>query len=107
MPHYMTQFSYTADAWKALAQNPTNRLDVFAAMAAKLGVKVVAAYYAFGEYDGVIISEAPDDKTAAAAVIAAMSPGHLRSVKTTVLMTGDETVEALRKAATVTYQGPS
>lgn len=106
MPHYMTQFSYTADAWKALTHSPTNRLDVFNAMAQKAGVKVIAAYYAFGDYDGLIITEAPDDKTAAATVIAAMSPGHLRSVKTTVLMTGEETVEALKKAASLSYQGP-
>jgi uncharacterized protein with GYD domain len=103
----MTQFSYTAEAWKALAHNPTNRLDGFRALADKLGIKVVAAYYAFGEHDGIIITEAPDDKTIAAAVIAAVSPGHIRSVKTTVLMTGEETVEALRKAGSVTYQGPS
>ena len=106
MPHYMTQFSYTPEAWKALTQKPTNRLDGFRALAEKMGLKVIAAYYAFGEFDGVIIIEAPDDTSAAAAVIAAVTPGHIRSVKTTVLMTGEETVEALRKAGSVTYQGP-
>jgi uncharacterized protein with GYD domain len=106
MPHYMTQFAYTADAWKALTKNPTNRLETVKALAEKLGVRIEAAYYAFGEYDGVIISEAPDDKTIAAMVIAASTPGHLKSIKTTVLMTGQETVEALRRAGSVSYEGP-
>ena len=32
MPHYMTQFTYTSDAWAALAKNPQNREEVLRAL---------------------------------------------------------------------------
>jgi uncharacterized protein with GYD domain len=107
MPHYMTQFSYEAEAWRALSKNPVNRFDAVKALGEKLGAHVIASFYSFGDYDGVILMEAPDNQTAAALVIAAVSPGHLKSVKTTVLLTAEEAISALRKAETASFQAPS
>jgi uncharacterized protein with GYD domain len=56
---------------------------------------VVGLYYYFGEYDGVLIFEAPDDTTANALVMAATVPGHLKATRTTRLMTPSETVAAM------------
>ena len=64
-------------------------------------------YFCFGEYDGVVLSEAPDDTTATAMVMAAASAGHLKAIKTTKLFTVEETMEAMRKASSLTFQGPS
>jgi uncharacterized protein with GYD domain len=36
----------------------------------------VNAYITLGEYDGLIIFDAPDDTTAAAIAMATVSPGH-------------------------------
>jgi uncharacterized protein with GYD domain len=55
----------------------------------------------------VVLVEAPDDVTASAIVLAAISPGHLKAIKTTKLLTVDETMEAMRKAGSVTYPAPS
>ena len=106
MPLYMSQFAYTAEAWAALAKNPQNRAEVIGAVAQQLGPRLVNLYYCFGEYDGVVISDAPDDTTAAAAAIAAVAPGHLKAIKTTRLFTVEETLEALRKAGAVTLEPP-
>lgn len=38
-----------------------------------MGGRMVAFYHGFGRYEGVIISEFPDEATAAAAVLAAIS----------------------------------
>jgi uncharacterized protein with GYD domain len=106
MPHYMTQFAYTSDAWAALAKNPQNREEVLRALVEKLGGRLLTFYYAFGEYDGVFITEMPDETTVTAAVLAAISPGHVKAIKTTVLLTTEQTLEAMRKAGTQSYQAP-
>ena len=51
MPHYLTQYAYTSDAWAALAKNPQDREEVFRSLVEKLGGRLLAFYYAFGEYD--------------------------------------------------------
>ncbi len=106
MPLYMTQFTYTADAWAALANDPHNRGDVFRSLVQGLGGRLVGFYYSFGEYDGVAIYEAPDDTTAAAIIMAALAPGHNKAIKTTKLLTVEETLAALNKAGGVPYYSP-
>jgi hypothetical protein len=54
----------------------------------------------------LVIIEAPDESTAAAIVLAAISPGHLSRVKTTVVLSAQEGVEAMRKAGEATYRAP-
>ena len=106
MPLYMTQFSYTPEAWAALLRAPEDRSAAVKRLSEQLGGKLVALYYAFGDYDGVIINEAPDDVTAAAVILAAVSPGHVKSTKTTRLLTVEEAMEAMRKAGGATYRAP-
>jgi uncharacterized protein with GYD domain len=107
MPFYMTQFAYTAEAIAAMAKNPQDRSVPMRELAQKLGGQLIGFYFCFGEYDGIVLSEAPDDTTATAIVMAAVSAGHLKAVKTTKLFTVEETMEAMRKAGSLTFQGPS
>jgi uncharacterized protein with GYD domain len=106
MPLYMTQFSYTPKAWEAFVKNPEDRSVVFGEMVEKLGGQLLAFYYCFGEYDGVVIFEAPDEASATATIITAITPGHLKTTETTVLVTVEDTVEAMRKADPKRYRGP-
>ena len=106
MPHYMLQFAYTAEAWAALASNPTDRSAAISALAQKLGGRLVNLYFTMGEYDGVVIIEAPDDTTAMAMVLAAVAPGHLRTTRTARLIPPSEAVEAMRKAQGAGYEAP-
>jgi uncharacterized protein with GYD domain len=107
MPLYMVQFAYTAEAWAALAKQPQSRAQGVGDLARKLGGRLVDLYYCFGEYDGVVLLEMPDDSTATAFVIAAVGPGHIKSSRTTRLMTVDETTEAMKKAGQASYAPPS
>ena len=107
MPRYMLQFAYTADAWAALAQNPQDRSEPLGALAEQLGGRLLSLDYCFGDYDGVVLLEAPDDQTATAVVIAAIAPGHVKATKTTRLMSVEETLGALRKAGQQSYRAPS
>src|SRR5918994_3514390 len=98
MPLYMSQVSYTSEAWAALTQNPEDRSEVFGGLAESMGGTLLSFYYSFGEYDVLVIYEAPDESTAAGMVLAATAPGHLSKVKTTVLLSAEEGMEAMRKA---------
>lgn len=106
MPLYMTQFSYTAEAVKAMTSNPQDRSVVLSQLFEKVGGRLIACYYCFGEYDGVAIGEAPDQATELAVIFAAVAPGHVKAVKTTALLTMEEAVEAMKKAREQTYAGP-
>ena len=107
MPLYMMQFAYTPEAWSALVKEPENRAAVFAEQAEKMGGRMVSLYYCWGEYDGLVIFEAPDESTAAALVLTVISPGHLKATKTTVLMNVEDTMKAMRRANAEAYPGPS
>jgi uncharacterized protein with GYD domain len=64
-------------------------------------------WYAFGEFDGVFLMEAPDNASAAALAMAVGAGGALSAVETTVLLDMDEAQDAMRKAAAATYRPPS
>lgn len=106
MSLYMTQFSYTPEAWQALVKNPEDRRTALEAMYAKLGGRLISLYYSFGDYDGIVIGESPDNVTAVAGILSAIAPGHLKSVKTTVLMTVEETMKAMEKSGDIVYPKP-
>ena len=63
-------------------------------------------WYAFGEHDGYTLWEAPDNVSMAAVALAISGGGALSSLETTVLLTVDETMDALRKAQQVGYRAP-
>lgn len=106
MTIYMTQFSYTSQAWAALAKNPEDRGKAFASLAEKLGGRLHNIYYCFGEYDGVVIAEFPDDNAAMAGIVAATTPGHLKATRTTRLFSMEEALGAMRKAKDLAYPAP-
>ena len=107
MALYMVQFAYTAEASALLAKNPQDRSVPSGELIEKLGGRMIGFYFCLGEYDGVCIYEAPDDMTASAISMVAASPGHLKASHTTRLFTPEETMEAMRKAASFTFQGPA
>ena len=63
-------------------------------------------WYAFGTHDGYNLWEAPDNVSMAAVALAISGGGALASFETTVLLTVDETLEALRTAGRVRYRPP-
>jgi len=107
MPHYLVQASYTPEALAAMARNPQNRLDVVAEACEKGGGRLETGYFAFGEYDVVAIIEMPDNASAAGLSIGSASKGHLRSVRTTPLLTPQEAMEAMQQAGNIDVQPPS
>jgi uncharacterized protein with GYD domain len=106
MPLYLSRFSYTTDAMKALLNQPADRSAAAREVAESLGGKLLGFWYAFGEFDGVFLMEAPDNASAAALAMAVGAGGALSEVETTVLLDMDEAQDAMRKAAAATYRPP-
>ena len=106
MPLYLGRFSYTTDAMKALLNQPQDRSAAARELAESLGGKLLGFWYAFGEFDGVFLMEAPDNASAAALAMAVGAGGALSEVETTVLLDMDEAQDAMRKAAAATYRPP-
>jgi uncharacterized protein with GYD domain len=107
MPLFLTQVAYTEQAWQSLISNPQNRFDALRPVFEKLGGRIVNAWFAFGDYDAILISELPDNVSAAAISMAASAGGACKSIKTTPLMDVSEGMEALRKAAASGYRAPA
>lgn len=106
MAHYLYQGAYTSDALKTLIKKPTNRFDIVRAAAEKLGGSIEGAWFSFGEYDFVVIVEMPDNVSAAAFSLACAAGGAVHSGKTTPLLSQQEGVAAMKRAATSGYRPP-
>jgi len=106
MATYLMRFSYTAETWSKLIQNPEDRRDAARAYIEQMGGALHGFWYGFGEYDGYAILEAPDNASMAGVVLAITAGGALASVETTVLMSVDEMLEALAKGKEIEYKRP-
>jgi uncharacterized protein with GYD domain len=106
MATYLMRFSYTPETWSNLIQNAEDRRDAARAYAEQVGGALYGFWYGFGEYDGYAIFEAPDNVSMAGLVLAIAAGGALASVETTVLMTVEETLEALAKSKGIGYNKP-
>ena len=107
MPMYLTRFSYTPETWKKLIANPEDRRQAATAYIESVGGKLHGFWYAFGTHDGYNLWEAPDNVSMAAVALAIAGGGALSTLETTVLLTVEDTIDALRKAQDVRYRPPA
>jgi uncharacterized protein with GYD domain len=106
MALYLSRFNYTPETWARMIGKPEDRRVAAQSYIEGVGGKLHGFWYAFGTYDGYTLWEAPDNVSMAAVALAISGGGALGSLETTVLLTVDETMDALRKADQVRYQAP-
>ncbi|MFW6074796.1 MAG: GYD domain-containing protein [Chloroflexota bacterium] len=106
MALYLFQVAYTAEAWANQIKSPRNRIDEVKAMLEGTNVRIRDAWYAFGEYDLVLVVEAPGNVEYASVAIATASGGALKAAKSTPLMSIEDGIEAIRGAGQVGYRPP-
>jgi uncharacterized protein with GYD domain len=104
MPHYLIQVGYNTSGVAGLVKEPQNRIEKVTPAIEALGGRVECGYFAFGEHDVVLVCEMPDNVSAAAFALAVGAGGTVASYRTTVLLTPEEAVDAMSKAAESSYQ---
>jgi uncharacterized protein with GYD domain len=78
MATFITTVKFTQQGIASIDES-TKRATAFKAAAKKLGVKVTNIYWTLGEYDGLLILEAPDDETAMTALLHLGSLGNVHT----------------------------
>ena len=104
MPLYMYQGAYTPESLAAQIREPRDRIEVVKPAFDAIGAKILAAGYPFGEYDVIVVYEAPDDTAAASLALAVAAGGAVKAAKTTKLLSGQEWIASLTGAQKVAPQ---
>jgi len=107
MSYYLIQATYSKQGITDLISDPQDRAAIVKSVIERMGGTMNSFFFSFGDYDAIVIAELPDNVTAAALAMAVGSTPGLSSYKTTVLLTSDEAMDAMRKASGVGYRSPS
>jgi uncharacterized protein with GYD domain len=78
MPTYISLVQFTDTGIQA-AKQTTQRVTDWAAKVQPMGVRLREMYWTLGHYDQVCVFDAPDDETAASALLAADMLGNIRT----------------------------
>ncbi len=106
MAHFLLQVAYTPESWAKFIAKPQNRAQALKPVVEKLGGALESAWFCFGEYDTVVILRMPDNAAAGAFAVAAAAGGAVKAIKTTPLMSIEEGMDMLKKAAASGYKPP-
>ncbi|HEY7570619.1 MAG TPA: GYD domain-containing protein [Nitrososphaeraceae archaeon] len=78
MSHYILLIKWTEQGINKI-QESSNRYNSFKTSLEKAGGKMVGGYYTFGEYDVVIVIEAPSDEVVMSLMLKVGSAGNVRT----------------------------
>ena len=79
MPAYVTLFNFTEQGVKDI-KNTVERARAAGAASKDAGGRFIGVWWLLGPYDGIVISEAPDEETATRLVIASGMLGNIKTV---------------------------
>jgi|TARA_B100000809_G_scaffold159942_1_gene157331 uncharacterized protein with GYD domain len=106
MARYLIQASYTQQGVAGLVSSPEDRSSVLNSLVEAVGGKVVSLDYCYGEFDVVLIMEAPDDIAMASLSMPVGASGAVTNFHTTVLIPTANGFAAAQKAKEITYRAP-
>jgi uncharacterized protein with GYD domain len=78
MATFITTLKFTEKGIQGFHESP-KRAAAFKASTKKMGLKIIGLYWTLGSFDGVIVFDAPDDKTATAAMLSLASKGNVQT----------------------------
>lgn len=99
MAYYLFQGTLTTRVCSEILKTPSDRIEALRKTAQTLGGSIVFGAYSFGKFDVMMILEFPDVKSAGAFAMAAAASTAFKAVETTPLLSVEEGVEAMKKAA--------
>jgi uncharacterized protein with GYD domain len=109
VPKYITFFSYTGDAVKAMIDRPSDRTAAAKALAESVGGTLDAFYWMHGAHDGFLITHLPDGISAMALAGAAGATGAITNFETHEIFDHDDQSAIIAKGtgALQTYRPPT
>lgn len=109
MPFFMHQWKYKDPQVRAMVTHPQDRAEIVRDAIEAFQGKLHSFFFCFGDYDGMCITEFPDNKTALASLVSIVGSAGLSSIKTTVLIRQEEAKAAMMLAHDVVapYRPPS
>jgi uncharacterized protein with GYD domain len=78
MPTYISLVNLTEQGVRE-ARNAPERLQAFDTAVREVGGKLVGFYLVMGQYDYIVITEAPDDQIAARLILGTIAQGSMRT----------------------------
>jgi uncharacterized protein with GYD domain len=94
LSHYILLINWTEQGINKIKES-SDRYSSFKASVEKAGGKFIGGYYTFGEYDVVIIIEAPNDETVMSLMLKVGSAGNVRT-KTLKAFTAEEGIKIIK-----------
>lgn len=98
MPMFLHQWIYKSEQVDAIVTECMNREEVVRVATEAFGGKLHHFFFCFGDYDGMAISEFPDQETALACLMTIFGHGGLQRVNTTVLLSPEQSRRAVQLA---------
>jgi uncharacterized protein with GYD domain len=104
MPLFISRGNYTQTAIAGMMAKPEDRSEALSSVLKKVGGKLHAMYNTLGEYDFLIIAEAPSEKDMVSVLLVGAGTGSLANLNTTLAWTTAEAKDAFAKAQTLAMQ---
>lgn len=98
MPYYLARAKVSKDYMKALVERPEDRLVTTTRFLKGIGGRLHNYFFSFGEYDIILLFELPGNVDAATLSMVLSASGSVTEIDTTVLLTTEEAVEAMKKS---------
>jgi len=104
MSQFLFQVSYTSDSWAKQVRDQGNVLDRIQPLLKACKGRVDSCFYAFGDYDLILIADFPGPEEAASFSLAATAGGAVKAITTTSLLTVEQGISAMGHAAEAAKQ---
>jgi uncharacterized protein with GYD domain len=92
MPAYVTLFNWTEQGVRDVKGTAERAKEARAAWEAA-GARFIGIWWTFGQYDGVVVHEAPDDETVNRLLLKSAMLGNIRTV--TLRAFGEEEIDRI------------
>jgi uncharacterized protein with GYD domain len=104
MPTFITQGRYTREAIKGMITKPEDRADAASRLFSKAGGRLLSYYVTFGEYDFLLVAEAPSETQMAAVLMAVGGGGGVTDLRTNLAISSIEAKAAFAAAGDLAPQ---
>lgn len=106
MASFAVFFTFTSSTVQGLMTKPSDRAAVVSKLAESAGGRMLSYYLMFGEWDGMVIIEAPDSAAAAAVSMAVRASGAFDRLQTHELIETSALPGILERAKGLAYSPP-